>query len=156
MLCSISWKSTSLTESTWSPSCSPALCASESGITCEEKSRDSSSDSPHGQCSSSPASQPRQPSPRASPRCPSSTLRRDWGRMGSGDCSAPATLCGLGRDQEMAQDCLIAAWCLANYSYVFGDAYKAYDNLPAHPAGSATPKGTDRTRGGNGRRTDTP
>jgi len=34
LLCSMSWKSTSFTDSTWSPSCSPALCASESGITC--------------------------------------------------------------------------------------------------------------------------
>lgn len=31
--CSMSWKSTSLTERTWSPSCRPALWASESGTT---------------------------------------------------------------------------------------------------------------------------
>lgn len=32
--CSMSWKSTSFTERTWSPSWSPALWASESGTTC--------------------------------------------------------------------------------------------------------------------------
>lgn len=35
--CSMSWKSTSLTERTWSPSWSPALWASESGTTCNNK-----------------------------------------------------------------------------------------------------------------------
>lgn len=33
--CSMSWKSTSFTERTWSPSCKPALWASESGTTCQ-------------------------------------------------------------------------------------------------------------------------
>lgn len=33
--CSMYWKSTSFTERTWSPSCSPALWASESGTTCQ-------------------------------------------------------------------------------------------------------------------------
>lgn len=67
--------------------------------------------------------------------------------MGSGDCGAPAALHGLGRDEEMVQDCLIAAWCTANYSYEFRDGYKAYDSLHAHPAGSATPKGTEHREG---------
>lgn len=72
----------------------------------------------------------------------------DWGGQGLGNRSAAATLRGLGRDQEMVQDRLTAAWCVANYSCEFGDVYKAYDDLPAQPAGSATPKGTERTWGG--------
>ena len=37
LLCSAFWKSTSFTARTWSPSCSPAQCASESRITLEMK-----------------------------------------------------------------------------------------------------------------------
>lgn len=37
--CSMSWKSTSFTERTWSPSCNPALWASESGTTCQHTYR---------------------------------------------------------------------------------------------------------------------
>lgn len=125
LLCSMSWKSTSFTESTWSPSCNPALCASESGITCRGDSRDGRGDTP-------PAATAAQP--------PASPVR-------------PPSL-GLGRGQEMAQRRLIAAWCTANYSSAFRDG--TCDSVPAHPAGSATPKGTATARGGTGRRTDTP
>lgn len=85
--------------------------------------------------------------PQSLPTVPTQHAHMGLGMMGSGDCGAPAALHGLGRDEEMVQDCLIAAWCTANYSYEFRDGYKAYDSLHAHPAGSATPKGTEHREG---------
>lgn len=79
LLCSMSWKSTSFTDSTWSPSCSPALCASESGITCEGQRRGSSTGSVHGQYRRSLPAWERQPGPRDPSECPCSAFTRRRG-----------------------------------------------------------------------------